>query len=52
MRITAFAAIGLAVLPRAFANTPLDDSFVQNDVSNNGGLEVEENLKYFLKARA
>ena len=40
MRFAAFAAIGLAVLPRAFANTPLDDAYVQNDMSNNGGLEV------------
>ena len=40
MRIAAFAAIGLAVLPKAFANTPLNDALVQNDVKNGEGLEV------------
>jgi len=40
MRISAFAAIALAVLPKALANAPLDDSFVQNDISGNGGLEI------------
>ncbi|KAG0638526.1 hypothetical protein HOY80DRAFT_967119 [Tuber brumale] len=40
MRIAALAALGLALLPKALANVPLDDAFVQNDMSSNAGFEI------------